>query len=273
MTRAIFNEATESCSVRPRLPSFDWFSVACGLFVGGLVVAVPTPTLVGGTGLPVLAGLTTWALLEQSPGRIDRVLLARGHYIAGGLAVALLAVALLGSTDWLTVPNSLTIPLLALSMLAVIVAGTGDKRRAAVIRRESTHMLTVQAEKSRLYAVSKFVVSALVTVGVTSPLLGDPLVPGLVGAGLGGLIAMVFTWTPSVELTATDRALLVAERPDGDDEAIPWRRIRRISTEESTVRIWRGLPWPMRYQATFESPAEAERRADTFRRCRRSVDE
>jgi hypothetical protein len=273
VTRAIFNEATEFCSVRPRLPSFDWFSVACGLFVGGLVVAVPTPTLVGGTGLPVLGGLTTWALLEQSPGRIDRVLLARGHYIAGGLAVALLAVALLGRTDWLTVPNSLTIPLLALSMLAVIVAGTGDKRRAAVIRRESTHMLTVQAEKSRLYAVSKFVVSALVTVGVTSPLLADPVVPGLVGAGLGGLIAMVFTWTPSVELTATDRALLVAERPDGDDEAIPWRRIRRISTEESTVRIWRGLPWPMRYQATFESPAEAERRADTFRRCRRSVDE
>lgn len=259
--------------MRPRLPSFDWFSVACGVLVAGTVVAVAASTASIVLGLAICAGLMTWTLLEQVPDRIDRLLLARGHYIAGGLAVALLAVALLGRADWLTVPNSLTIPLLALSLLAVVVAGTGDKRRAAVIRRESTHMLTVQAEKSRLYAVSKFVVSALVTVGVTSPLLGDPVVPGLVGAGLGGLIAMVFTWTPAVELTATDRALLVSERPGGDDEAIPWRRIRRISTEESTVRVWRGFPWPMRYQATFESPAEAERRADTFRRCRRSVDE
>lgn len=259
--------------MRFRLPSFDWFSVACAVFVGGIVVTVPSSTLVGGTGLPVLAGLTTWALLEQSPRRIDRLLLARGHYIAGGLAVAFLAVPLFARTGWLSVPDSLTIPLLALSILAVIVAGTGSKRRAAVLRRESTHMLTVQAEKSRLYAVSKFVVSALVTVGVTSPLFGDPVVPGLLGAGLGALIASVFTWTPSVELTGTDRALLVSERPDGDDEAIPWRRIQRISTEGSTLRIWRGLPWPMRYQATFETPAEAERRAEVFRRCRRGVAE
>jgi hypothetical protein len=257
--------------VRPRLPSFDWFSVACAVFVGGIVVAVPTPALVSGTGLPVLAGLTTWTLLEQSPRRIDRLLLARGHYLAGGLAVAFLAVPLFARTGWLRVPDSLTIPLLALSLLAAIVAGTGSKRRAAVLRRESTLRMTVQAEKSRLYALSKFGVSALVTVGVTSPLFGDPFVPGLLGAGLGALIASVFTWTPSVELTATDRALLVSDRPDGDTEAIPWRRVRRISTEGSTLRIWRGLPWPMRYQATFESPAEAEERADTFRRCRRGV--
>jgi hypothetical protein len=259
--------------VRPRLPSFDWFGVACAAFVGGIVVAVPTPTLVGGTGLPVLAGLTTWALLEQFPGRIDRLLLARGHYLAGGLAVAFFAVALFGRTGWLRVPTSLTSPLLALSLLAAIVAGTGSRRRAAVLRRESTLRLTVQAEKSRLYAVSKFAVSALVTVGVVNPLFGDPVVPGLLGAGLGALIASVFTWTPSVELTATDRVLLVAERPDGNEEAIPWRRVRRISTEGSTVRIWRGLPWPMRYRATFETPAEAERRAEVFRRCRRGVDE
>jgi hypothetical protein len=257
--------------MRPRLPSFDWFSVVCAVFVGGVVVAVPTPTPVGGTGLPVLAGLTTWTLLEQIPGRIDRVLLARGHYLAGGLAVALLAVALLGRAGWLTVPNSLTTPLLALSLLAVIVAGVGDKRRAAVIRRESAIRLTVQAEKSRLYAVSKFAVGALVAVGAGSILFGDPVAPSLLGTGLGALIAMVFTWTPSVELTATDRALLVAERPDGGDEAIPWRRVRRVSTEGSTVRIWRGLPWPMRYRATFESPAEAEQRAETLRRCRRAV--
>ena len=259
--------------MRPRLPSFDWFSAACAVFVGGIVVAMPTPTLVGRTGLPVLAGLATWVLLEQSPRRVDRLLLTGGHYLAGGLAVAFLAVPLFARTGWLRVSDSLTIPLLGLSMLAVIVAGTGSKRRAAVLRRESTLRVTVKAEKSRLYAVSKFVVSSLVAVGVLSSLFGDPLVPGLVGAGLGALIASVFTWTPSVELTATDRVLLVSERPDGDDEAIPWRRIRRISTEGSTLRIWRGLPWPMRYQATFESPAEAEQRADIFRRCRRSASE
>lgn len=260
--------------MRPRLPSLDWFSVVCGGFVAGVVVTVSTPTVAaaGEVGLPILAGLATWILLEQVPDSVDRLLLARAHWLGGGLAVAFAGVAILGRAGWITVPNSLTIPLLAVAMLAVFVLGAGGKRRARVLRRESTVRLTLQAEKSRRYALATTGVALLGTVGLVSPLFGDPILPSLLGTSLGVAVAWVFTWTPSVELTATDRALFVADRPSGDAEAIRWGRVRAISTEGATVRIRRGLPSPMVYRATFESPDEATARADTLRRCRRAVE-
>ncbi|MFC5368819.1 hypothetical protein [Salinirubrum litoreum] len=257
--------------MRPRLPSLDWFSVACGVLVAGIVVAVGSSTGRVVIGLAALAGLTTWTLLEQFPHRVDRLVLARAHWLAGVLAVALVAVALLGRTGLVAVPGSATIPVLGLSLLAVFVLGSGGTRRGTVIRRESTVRVVLQAEKSRRYALATMAVGLLGTTGLVSPLFGDPVVPSLLGAGLGALIASVFTWTPSVELTATDRALLVADRPRGGAEVISWRRVRAISTEGSTVRVRRSLPTPMVYTATVESPAEADAQADALRRCRRAV--
>lgn len=276
----IFTGGRPSSPVDLRPPTADPFSVALGLLVGGTSAVVLPELPLGalethGAGMAVFAGLAVWTLLEQIPRTVDRAVEARLYRLVGALALLPFAVAvgddLVGRT---VVPASLTLPSVGLAVLGLIVVETGKRRLTRLVRaRETVHLRVTAVESARRRFVLS-VGSSLVGVGVVRLFAGEAVgLPTLVGIVVGTTIGLGVVDTRRVDLYVLDRGLVVVPHRRLGTTLVPWRRVRRVTVRDGTLRLDRGLPWPTRYECDLSllENADADRVVDAVRRRRRSV--
>jgi hypothetical protein len=260
--------------MRFRPPSADPFSIAVALLVGGCA-AVVVPAVGFGpsaAGAAVLAAGVAWVLVEQVPDHVDRAADARLYLPLGGAAFLPLVVDIAGDAlGSAVVPESYTLPAVGFSFVGIILVETGRRRRANNLRsREAVHVRLAMAESSRrLFVLST--VSALTGAGGVRLVAGERVgLPLLVGAVGGTVVGLFLLDTADVDLFVLDRGLVVVPKRRFGVSVVPWRRVRRVSVTDRTLRVERGLPWPMSYERTLPTASEARELRDTLRRYRRS---
>lgn len=262
--------------MRPRLPSYDHFSVAVGVFVAGCLLAlasllgVPLEEPLGGVALVV--ALAVWTLLAQVPERVNAALAHRLHLVVGALActpVLVLAatrlVSRLGSSAPLATPS----PWIPLGLVTggVVVAALGESRYAThCYETEQLHAIVTTAPRTRWRQfLSSFVWGtlgyAVLTLALDTVSMFSVLVFGIFHAVLH---------PPSAkDLVVLDSGFLLREDEDSGGWLVPWRRVRRVESVDGTLRIERDLPFPRTYRVDLSERENASRVADAIRRCRR----
>ncbi len=260
--------------MRFRPPSADPFSITGALLVGGCA-AVVVPAVGFGpsaAGAAVLVAGVTWVLVEQVPDHVDRAVDARLYLLLGGAALVPFLAHIVGDAlGTALVPESYTLPAVGFGLFGIALFETGRRRRANNLRsRESVHVHLAMAESSRRLFVLSTVSALTGVVGVrlvAGEKVGLPLLAGAVG---GTVIGLFLLDTADVDLFVLDRGLVVVPKRRFGVSIIPWRRVRRISVTDRTLRVERGLPWPTRYERTLPTTSEAQELRDTLRRNRRS---
>ncbi|SFK78602.1 hypothetical protein SAMN04487950_1082 [Halogranum rubrum] len=265
--------------MRPRLPSYDHFSVAVGLLVAGVAVTIlPWLTLVSLDvvgGLALVVALGVWVVLEQIPEQVNAALDNYLYALPPVLAVGLVAL-FVGESVGIdrVLPDSLHLPLLGLLVLCGLVGETGRRRRARVVsERESMHALVTVTE-SRWFAVAISVVGSLLGYAIISVAFGEAFSPWrlafLAGASVvGAVIGTLFQGRETNQLAVLDGGLLVRTESGRPVTVVPWWQVRRVDVTDGTVRIRRGLPFPTTYYSEFSEREEAKRVVDAIRRCQR----
>ncbi|WP_255197131.1 hypothetical protein [Halorarius litoreus] len=257
--------------MRPRLPSVDPFSASFGVFLGtwaALVVAWQVPSLLAVVaGLGVLVALVTWVGVEQVPAFVDGALVHRLHLVVAGLA-ALPLVASLLLVERTAVARSSPVLLLA---FAVAIAGfaavvTGTSRRARVFRdRERVH-LTLSAVEPRRRRAALTLVTMLAVYAVLGVVAGDLLsLWSVVGLVSGVSVGTLVVGRQRVDLVALDSGLLVRPGRQFGTSFVPWSQVVRITVDGDTLRLHRGLPWPLVYRVDLDDCPDREATVSTLR--------
>lgn len=262
--------------MRPRLPSYDHFSVAVGVFVGGCLLALaslvglPLEEPLGGVALVV--ALAVWTLLARVPERVNAMLARRLHVVVGVLScapiVVLAANRLVGRLDSsppLADPSP-WVPL-GIGVGGVVVAAVGEHRYAThCYETEGIHAIVTTTPRARWRQFLSSLVwgtlgYALVTFALDTA--------SLFGLAAFGVLHAVLNPPSAKDLVVLDSGLLIRDDEDSGGSLTPWRRIRGVDVVDGTLRVRRGLPFPRTYRCDFSERAEAKRVADAIRRCRR----
>ncbi|SFK78580.1 hypothetical protein SAMN04487950_1081 [Halogranum rubrum] len=262
--------------MRPRLPSYDHFSVAVGVFVGGLILwallsisrVVPfvpsTPASLGTVFLAVV--LVTWTVLEQSPSRVDDAL-ERGLHLGLGVCSILPLSALLvaqaagyspsPTTRWATV---------CLALAGVIAATAGIHRRATTCLREASVEATLAATQSAwTLLVSSFVLAILSTSVVSLGLEGRLYLGLVIGPAIGST-AGTFVGNRAATLSVTESGLLVNPRRGKLFSVLSWGWLLRVDYTDETLWVTSLLPVPQTYYCDLSGRDDAEAIVKTIRR-------
>lgn len=253
-----------------RSPSADAFGVAVSVLAGGCA-GVVAAALGGGANAAVVGVVVAGVVLvavEQVPDAVDRAVDARLYLPLGGAALAPLFGDVLGHT---VVPDAFALPAAGFGFLGLVVVEAGRRRRAEHLReRELVHRRVAMTESSRrlfvLSGLSTFVGAAVVR-SLAGEAVGVPLLVGVVG---GTLVGLSLLNTTEVDVLVLDLGLVVVPKRRFGASVVPWRRVCRVSVDDRTLRIERGLPWPTRYERTFAEASEARQLRATLRRYRRA---
>lgn len=257
--------------MRPRIPSVDPFSVSLGVFLGtwaALVVAwlAPFPSI-GVAGVGVFVALVTWSTVEQVPAFVDGALVHRLHLVVAGLAALPLVVSLL-LVERSAVASSSPVLLLAFAVAIAGVAAviTGTSRRARVFRdRERVH-LTLTAVEPRWRRAALTLVTMLAVYTVLGVVAGDLLsLWSVVGLAGGVTLGTLVVGRQRVDLVALDSGLLVRPGRQFGTSFVPWSQVARVTVDGDTLRLHRGLPWPLVYRVDLADRPDRESAVSTLR--------
>ncbi len=258
-----------------RPPRFRPFSIALGLFLGS-AVAVALPWLwpdapANEIEIGLLVTLLGWVAAEQFRAELDRAVSSRLRWSLAVVGVLPLVGALL--VDSVTEYDPTTGLLIRLSVFAaaaLVATAFASNRYAEILYQTRSVRANVIGTKSRLYELPHALVASVIGVVVLRLILGEFITvqlvtTTLVGTLIGTTIGSLLTGDQEVELVALDDGLLV--RPDGQvgGSLVPWRRIRDVRLDGDTLRVTRGLPWPMVYTADLSSAIHPDTAPEAFR--------
>lgn len=261
--------------MRPRLPRFRSFSVALGIFVGTAAAAF-RPWLwpaapANAVEIGILVTILGWAVAEQVHEQLDHAVTARLHWslaVVGALPLA----GVLGAhflTEY-TASAGVLLRAAAFVFAGLVATSCGSGRYAEILRETRPVRGNVIAIKSKLYEVPLTLVSSAVGLTVVRFVLEgsisvDTLSFSLVGMVIGTLVAMLLVGEGRIELVALDDCLLVKPERHVGGSVVQWRRIRDVDIDGDTLRVTRGLPWPMVYEADLSTAVHPETVSDAFR--------
>jgi hypothetical protein len=257
-----------------RSPSADAFGVAVSVLAGGCagVVAAALGGRANAAVLGVVVAGVVLVAVEQVPDAVDRAVDARLYLPLGGAALAPLFGDVAGDALGHTVvPDAVAFPAAGFGFLGLVVVEAGRRRRVEHLQeRELVHRRVAMTESSRrLFVLSGL--STFVGAAVVRALAGEAVgVPLLVGVGGVTLVGLSLLNTTEVDVLVLDLGLVVVPKRRFGASVVPWRRVRRVSVDDRTLRIERGLPWPTRYERTFAEASEARQLRATLRRYRRA---
>jgi len=258
-----------------RPPRFRPFSIALGFFLGS-AVAVSLPWLwpdapANEIEIGLLVILLGWAAAEQFRAELDRALASRLRWSLAVVGVLPFVGALVAyaRTDY-DPTTGLLIRLSVFAVFALVATAFASARYAEILYQTRSVRANVVGTKSRLYELPLALVSSAIGVAVVKLILGEFvtvqfLSVTLVGTLIGTTIGTLLVGKQEIELVALDDGLLV--RPDGQvgGSLVPWRRIRDVRTDGDTLRVTRGLPWPMVYTADLSSAIHPDTAPQAFR--------
>ncbi len=245
--------------VQLRSPRFRYISISVGLFIGA-AVALSLPWLwpdapANAVEVGVLVTLLGWTAAEQFSAEIDRAVAARLYWlfaIAGvlPLAGALGARIFAGST----VSHDVLARAVLFALVSVVPVSCGSGRYALLRLQSEPVRGNAFATKSRLYTLPlSMVYSSIALLLLQFVLHGTVSLHSLIGPAIGGVIGAsigsLLTDERTVELVALDDGLIITTEGGFGASFVPWRRIRDVRRDGDTLRVARGLPWPMVYEA------------------------
>jgi hypothetical protein len=265
--------------VRPRLPSLRPFSVGTGLFAGvcaGLLahhlapgITIPDVGLAPAVGFLTLLGV--WVALEQVPAVVDRLLLGRGHYALGVLALCpALAVLLVDATDVAARSEGARLQAVAVTLVGLLATAAATSQRARLLCERETVELVVEAVETQWRRLAVTAASFVVCyAGFAAVYPAVFSVASFVGGALGLGIGSLVVGEQRVDLTVLDRGLLVGGSGRLGASRVPWSRVRHVTVDGDTLTVSRGLPWPLVYRVDL---GEVEDRATVVEALRSRVD-
>ncbi|WP_423743610.1 hypothetical protein V5735_11270 (plasmid) [Haladaptatus sp. SPP-AMP-3] len=258
-----------------RPPRFRPFSVALGLFVG-TAVAAALPWLwsdapANEIEIGLLVTLLGWTAAEQFRDELDRAVCSRLHRslaVAGVLPFAGVFLAEV-FTDY-DPTAGIILRLSVFAVVALVATSLGSSRHAEILYQTRSVRANVIGTKSRLYELPLTLVSSAIGIAVVKLILGEFvtvefLSVTLVGTLIGTTIGSLLTGNQEVGLVALDDGLLVRPNKESGGSLVPWRRIRDVRIDGDTLRVTRGLPWPMVYEADLSSAIHPEAAPEAFR--------
>jgi hypothetical protein len=250
------------------MPSIRPFSVGTGLFVGvaaGIVAhrLAPGGSVPGGdVGLAPAVGFLTllgvWLALEQVPDVVDRLLLGRGHYALGVLALCpALAVLLVDATDVAALSEGARLRAVAVTLVGLLATAAATSQRARLLREREAVELVVEAVETqwRRLAVTTATFLGFYT-GLAAVYPRTVSLATFVGVAFGLGIGSLVVGEQRVDLTVLDRGLLVGGSGRLGASLVPWSRVRRVTVEGDTLTVSRGLPWPLVYRVDLNEVAD-----------------
>lgn len=250
--------------MRLRRPEPRPFTVALGVLVGlagYLATPPPWPTdPVLSLGVGGCVALVVWVVLEQAPDAVDRAVEARAYWLVAGLGV--LVGVVFGSTPFggPTPDDGTRLRVVFFALGALVVTSVGRDHRGRLLLEREEVRARVTATESRLREVAFSLVGVATGAYVFSLVIGSSVpAAAAIGSLIGVAIGSVFTDTTEYRLVALDDHLLFRRGTRGGTTAVPWRRVRDVSVDGDTLRIARGLPYPMVYEADLS--AVEDRRA------------
>lgn len=254
-----------------RRPEPRPFAVAFGVLVGlagFLATPRPWPTdPVLSIAVGACVGVLAWAAVEQKPDAVDQVVEARAHWLLAGFGV-LLAVGVFGPGVFggPTPDEGTSIRLLVFALATIVVTEFGSRHRGALLRERGQVQASVTAVESRLQEIALSVGASAGFAGVFSLATGDLLSTGtVVGAVIGTTIGSVLTSRQEYELVALDDYLLLQQTSGRGATAVPWRRLRDVTVDGDTLRVARGLPWPVVYTVDLSEVDDRRAVLEAFR--------
>ncbi|MFH5800203.1 hypothetical protein [Haladaptatus sp. CMAA 1911] len=258
-----------------RPPRFRPFSIALGFFLGS-AVAVSLPWLwpdapANEIEIGLLVTLLGWTAAEQFRDELDRAVSSRLRWSFAIVGVSPLVGALLADTYSDYEPTTgLLIRLSVFAVVALVTTAFASGRYAEILYQTRSVRADVAATKSRLYELPHALVASVIGVLVLRLILGKFVTvqlvsTALVGTLIGTTIGSLLTGKQEIELVALDDGLLI--RPDSQvgGSLVPWRRIRDVRIDGDTLRVTRGLPWPMVYTADLSSAIHPDTAPEAFR--------
>ena len=255
--------------MRPRIPSFDPFSASLGLFVGAWTVALVVwlwpAAPVEAAPLGVLVAVVVWAAVEQVPALVDRALSYHVHLLVAGLALVPL-VAVLWAIENAIVAGDLAAPAFGISITGLVATVAATSRRARVIcEREQVHLTLAATEPRRRRTVLTFL-TMVATYAALDLVAGDLLSWGtVVGLAIGVGVGSLLVGQQSVDLVALDSGLVVRPGRQFGASLVPWSQVDRVTVDGDTLRVHRGLPWPLVYRVDLADQPDRESTVSTLR--------
>ncbi|KZN25135.1 hypothetical protein A4G99_00980 [Haladaptatus sp. R4] len=258
-----------------RPPRFRSLSAVLGLFIGS-TIALSLPWLwpdapANAVEIGILFTLLGWVAVEQFAAEIDRAVVARRHWLLAVVGVlpfvALLVTrALTGSTS----SGEIVLHASLFGMVAFVAFAACSSRYATIRLQTESIRGNVVGVKSRLYDLPLTMASSAIGMFVLHLLLPgtfslDFLSGSVVGSLIGAVIGAALVGNHTVELVALDDGLVIASDGRGGGSFVPWRRIRGVRLDGDTLRVARGLPWPMVYEADLSSAVHPDTVVHEFR--------
>ncbi|SIR55257.1 hypothetical protein SAMN05421858_2780 [Haladaptatus litoreus] len=261
--------------MRPRPPRLQAFSIALGVVAGTavflLLLWLSLISLQYALGIGLLVAFLGWIVAEQVPDQLDWAVVSRLHWLLT-LAGILPFVGIFGAMVLAeyTPSDELVLYSCIFAFVAIIGTACGSRRNAKIQHRTQTIHVAVSGTKLRRYYIPLTLVPSIIGVALVHLALSGRLSVGtFVGQIIGTFIGMTIGYSVSddrtVTLTALDDCFLVGTVEKAGGTAVPWRRIRGISVEDDTLRVARGLPWPMVYEVDLSGVSNRDTVLEAFR--------
>jgi hypothetical protein len=258
-----------------RPPRFRPFSISLGLFLGS-AVAVALPWLwldvpANEIEIGLLVTLLGWAAAEQFRDELDCAVSSRLRWSLAVVGVLPFVGALVpyARTDY-DPTTGLLLRLSVLAAVALVATAFASARYAEILYQTRSVRATVVVTKSRLYELPYALVASATGAAVVKLILGEFTTVQffsvtLVGALIGTTIGTLLVGKQEIELVALDDGLLIKPDSQVGGSLVPWRRIRDVRLDGDTLRVTRGLPWPMVYTADVSSAVHPDTAPEAFR--------
>lgn len=254
-----------------RRPESRSFSISLGAlvaFVGLLVRPSPWPTdLWPSLAVTVCIGVLGWAAFEQILGALDWIVLSRLHWpasILGAIAVVGIYSPLVRGGPPLDSGLGIRFVFVVLAIFVVAVAGEG-RRGALLLERERVRaeVTAVGSRRQELALAAAISVTVLLSLSLLTD--GNVSMGTVVGGAIGTTIGSAFHGRDNYTLVALDDYLLIQRADSSAGAILPWRRLRDVSVDGDTLRVARGLPFPVVYTVDLSNVNDRHAVLEAFR--------